>query len=433
MNEHPAPVDLDRLLAGQLYGAPRRRVVAHLLQGCVLCRRTLAAALAGASPADYDAAIDGALARVLPRLPELTRSKEVQLRERLRSGPLLSAEEAARLPGRPLVEFLLEESRALRHRDPARMVELADMARLIADREELDDPRQTADLRARTWAELANAYRVGDDFHHAAEALETAVAWAERGTTDPLLCARLGDLAASLFSDQGRFREAERVLSLVHAIYLEHGERHLAGRALISRGLYIGYDNRPLEAIALIEKGEALVDFDREPVLQVLVVHNVAWFLVEAGRYREARIHLWKGLHLYQAAGDRLNLLRMQWLQGRIAAGLGNQEDAEKIFLVVRKGFKRAGQEMASALVALDLMVLWVEQGRRAEVDQVAGELLLVFRSLGIGREVLAVFLMFQEMARRSYVPDFFLLDEIKSLRRLLLELDRDPRRRRRA
>jgi tetratricopeptide (TPR) repeat protein len=428
MNEHPTRADLDRLVAGQLFGAPRRRVVAHLLQGCLLCRRTLATVLAAASPA----AIDGAFASVLSRLPELTRSEEVQqLRERLRSGPPLSAEEAACLPTRPLVEHLLEESRAQRHRDPARMVELADMARLIADREELEDPRQTADLRSRTWAELANAYRVGDDFKAAAEAFETAVTWAERGTTDPLLCARLGDLAASLSTDQGRFREAERFLSLVHTIYTEHGERHLAGRALIKRGLAIGHDNRPLEAIALIEKGEALVDFDREPVLRVVTVHNRADFLIVAGRFREARILLWQNLRLYQAAGDRLNLLRMQWLQGRIAAGLEKPEAAEKTFLVVRKGFKRAGQEMDSALVALDLMALWVEQDRRAEVDQVAGELLGVFRALGIGREFLAAFLIFQEMVRRSYVPEFYLRDEIKTLRRLLLELDRDPRLRR--
>jgi tetratricopeptide (TPR) repeat protein len=428
MNEHAAPADLDRLVAGQLFGAPRRRVVAHLLQGCRLCRRSLATALAAASPAAYDAAIDGALASVLSRLPELTRSEEVQLRERLRSGPPLSDEEAARLPARPLVEHLLEESRAQRHRDPARMVELADKACLIACRERLEDPRTTADLRARTWAELANAYRVGDDFKAAGEALENALIWAGLGTTDPLLCARLGDLAASLSTDQGRFREAERALTLVHSIYTEHGERHLAGRALISRGLAIGHDNRPLEAIALIEKGEALVDFDREPVLQVVIAHNLAWFQVDAGRYREARIRLWKGRALFQAAGDRLNLLRMQWLEGRIAAGLEKPEEAEKTFLVVRKGFKRARQTFDAALVALDLMALWVEQGRRAEVDQVAGELLGVFRSLGIGREFLAAFILFQEMVRRSYVPDFLLLDDIKTLRRLLLELDRDPR-----
>lgn len=434
---HPTSADLDRLLAGRLTGKRRTRVVAHLLNRCPACNEQIAAAIVrprtGDEPAgdQYEQALDNVFARFERQFQrQQSRADDEALLRRLRLGEPLTAEEATRLHGPPVVEYLLAESRALRHRDPERMLELAELARLVVDQVEGENIYQTADLKARTWAELANAYRVGDDLHAAADALQTAVAWAKRGSDDALLRARLGDLAASLYSDQGRFGEAERVLVEIHGLYMDRGETHLAGRALIKRGLFVGYDNRPIEAIALLTEGAALVDFAREPVLQVLVVHNVAWFLVDAGQYRKARIVLWRGHSLYHAAGDRLNLLRLQWLQGRIAAGLKRWDEAERVYQVVRRGLKRAGQNCAAALVALELMDLWVRQGRRSDVAELAGELLAVFRSLGIAREAIAVLILVQEWVQLAWVPAEILRDQIAIVARLVREVERNPRKR---
>lgn len=109
-----------------------------------------------------------------------------------------------------LVGVLLERSAALRYQDPAAMVaeagRAAQLACVLPARRY--GARVTADLRARALAELANAYRVADNLAMAASVLGDASSWAHRGTGDLRLAARLGDLSASLLSDERRFGEA---------------------------------------------------------------------------------------------------------------------------------------------------------------------------------------------------------------------------------
>ena len=60
-----------------------------------------------------------------------------------------------------LCEALLEESRKLRFTDRPQMLRVANVARLAADRLDVSvyGADQRTDMQARTWAELANAYR----------------------------------------------------------------------------------------------------------------------------------------------------------------------------------------------------------------------------------------------------------------------------------
>ena len=56
-----------------------------------------------------------------------------------------------------------------------------------------------------------------------------------------MFLAHLMDLTASLYSDQRRFDEARLLLDAVYAIYERAGDRHSAGRALISKGISANY------------------------------------------------------------------------------------------------------------------------------------------------------------------------------------------------
>jgi tetratricopeptide (TPR) repeat protein len=298
-----------------------------------------------------------------------------------------------------LCESLIGRSQACRWQDPEQMVLLAERAVAAA---ESVDPNEygrelVADLRARAFAELANAHRVSDDLDSAERMLRRAVEHSARGTQDPLLLARIMRLTAALRSAQRRFAEAVALLDACYTIYERHGDRSNAGRALISKGLYIGYDNDPERAVRFLEAGIAMINPATDPKLVLSAVHNLVGFLADCGRFAEARRILRRAHTAYEAEGDRLALIKMRWLEGRIAAGLGEMDAAEESLLKVQRDLEEAGLTYHVALVSMDLADLWLQQGRTAEVRELVEGTISIFRARRIAREALAALLLLQE------------------------------------
>ena len=298
-----------------------------------------------------------------------------------------------------LCESLVARSQAYRHDDPEQMVLLAERAAAVAmdlDPEEYG-PELTADLRARCIAELGNAHRVSDDLEAAERALRLASEESARGTQDPLLLARIMDLTASLRGSQRRFDEALPLLDAVYRLYESHGDRHNSGRALISKGLYTGYGNDPEQAVRLLSAGLGMIHPASDPKLVLSAVHNLIGFLADGGRFREARRLLQRARQAYQAAGDRLNLIKLRWLEGRIAAGLGRFRPAEQCLRQARQELQENDLHYDAALVSLDLAAVWLSQGKTAETRTLVGELVANFQARRIAREALAALVMLKE------------------------------------
>src|SRR6185369_16066802 len=132
------------------------------------------------------------------------------------------------------------------------------------------------------------------------------------------------------------FQNLERVYSL----YMAAGDLHLASRALIKTGIAKGYANQPEEAVALLRRCIAGIDPAREPGLLPSAIHSLASFTVAAGRYQEGRSLLVEHQALlYGRRDEPLELLKLRWIEGSIAAGLGHREEAEAAFQEVRTGF----------------------------------------------------------------------------------------------
>ena len=448
MTDHPTPTEIDELVRGTLSGGSRRRLVRHLLRGCPRCSRLLApvlaapdpeappapraiacesstdsldpppgaaAAAAAAAAAPSDTSYDQPIARAC--LVAVRGFQEIRRREA-----------GSRLRGLVRVEALFAAAWDLRYDDPREMVRIAELALFAAERldKQLHGRAAIADVRARAWAELANAYRVADDLAKAEQAMARAVGWLHRGSGDPRLLARAGDLMASMLADQRRFAEADELLSKVHRFYLRMGQFHLAGRAMISRGIFAGYDGQPRRALGLLVHGVELIDLDQDPALAVSAVHAMLTKLVDCGRHRQARIHLWRSRSLFARHGGRLSLIRLRWLEGRIHAGMGDLERAERELSATRLGFADASSPYNAALVALDLAAVWLQQGRTAEVRRLVEEMIATFRALRIAREAVAALLILREACDRDEVT----LDRMRMVALLLTELERQPQRR---
>ena len=136
--------------------------------------------------------------------------------------------------------------------------------------------------------EVGNALRVNEDFAGAEAALKQARSLRDLGSGNPLVEIRIDDIEASLRKDQRRWEDAEALLAKVHRKYLRLGEHHLAGRALLKRGLNVTLSGRPLEAIRHLKHALTLLDPERDPQLLAAARHDLLLALTEAGKFREA-------------------------------------------------------------------------------------------------------------------------------------------------
>jgi hypothetical protein len=192
------------------------------------------------------------------------------------------------------------------------------------------------------------------------------------------------------------------VAGQAYRIYCDEGDFHLAGRVLISTGIAKGYANQPEEAVTCLQQGISWLSSAREPELLVHAIQSLAWFLVAAGRYKEGQSLVEQNRALLQGRGEPLNLLKIRWIEGRIAAGLGDARGAEAAFQEVRRGFAEHRLPDQAAVATLDLALLWVDRGRAAEVGALVSESVQIFIGLGIRREAIAALAVLQEAARRE-------------------------------
>ena len=348
--------------------------------------------------AAYDTALDRSFATLFERQRALRESSGVRdALEIYAERGLAGLEESPRLlGGLAAYRTLLDLCQELRYEDPKRMVDAGFLAVYVAGRlsERRFGASRVADWRCRALLELSNAYRVCDRLDDAERTLGEAEAAFQAGTGDDLLKARLFDVRASLFADRRRFEAASEALDTVYAIYSQRGDRHLAGRALISKGIYVGYSGAPEEAIRLLQEGVTLIEAGRDPALLYAAVHNQAHFLLTCGRLGEARALLWKFPASPEAVGGRVNLLKMRWLAAQIDANLGELWRAEQAFLEVKRGFEEAGLYYKAALVTLEMATVLIRKNRPDQARDLVVEVLGVFKVLRIQRETLGSLLL---------------------------------------
>jgi tetratricopeptide (TPR) repeat protein len=306
-----------------------------------------------------------------------------------------------------LADLLIERSRERCFQDPAESEELARLGLAVTD--VLDEGEHGAerieDLRARAWGRIGNSFRVRADLMEATTAFETAFAHLKRGTGESLERADLLDLKASLLRDQRRFDDAMRLLRRALHIFLAAEEKRRAAKTLVKMSTLHEHTG-PEQAIPILTRALELIDPEGDPRLYLNAQHNLITNLAEAGRFMEAQRIMIRARPLYPRFADRWMLHRRTWLEGKIARGLGQLNEAEAHLLAAREGFFTVEAPYEGAVAALDLASLYAEQGRMAELKRLAEETLLIFSSLRIDREALAALtLWYQASLPRRWPP----------------------------
>jgi tetratricopeptide (TPR) repeat protein len=305
-----------------------------------------------------------------------------------------------------LCDLLLERAREAGFTEPAEAVEAAELAVAVADR--LDATHYGGELvedsRARSWAHLANALRIGSDLRRAEEAFAAAEEHHRRAGEDAYTGAEILALKASLRIAQGRHEEAAALLDPAIQVYREARDRHREGKALIQKGAALTCAGRHAAAARVIRRGLGRIDLYDEPRLLVAARHNLMVCLKGIGRPEEALRVLEETRGLYLELGERSHLVRLRWMEGKIFRDLGRADEAETAFREVRQAFVEQGIGLEAGMVSLDLAMVLLERGEAREIQELAAEMIAVFESRGDQRKALAAFALLRQAAEAEQV-----------------------------
>lgn len=405
---HPNEERLEELLRSS--GGDHQALLRHLIQ-CETCRdRLLAFARAGAGDPrpprslDYGEAFEAAARNLRRQALALAGEREAAVGRlaELMAAPVevrevLLQEKSFQTWG--LLELLVDRSWEASLEDPALAGDLAELALRLGGllNPAHYRPELVEDLRARAWISLGNARRLTSDLSGAEEAFRSATVHLARGTGDPIERAILLDREASLRRAQRRFADALDCITKAIGLFLRNGEKHRAGRSMVNLSLIHSYAGETAASIEVLTQALDLLDAHQDPRTLLCARHNLAGYLAEAGRCAEA-LRLFRGTRLlYRDFPDAWTQNRRRWLKGRIDYGLGRPRPAEASLRAARAGFLAEGIPYDTALVSLDLALLYAEQGRTAELKRLATEMVPLFASNRIPREALAALTFLQQ------------------------------------
>lgn len=304
-----------------------------------------------------------------------------------------------------LVRRLVEMSDAVRYQNAARMLHLADLARLAAEACTIvvaGSAPKLADLRALGWRQYANALRVSGRFLEAEEAFAKAQRFCDQGTGDPPLRAGILGRWGSLRIYQRRFDDAIALADEVGRIYSELGETRMVATNMVQKAIAQLLSGAPEAAVRTLNRAIPLIDNEGDPHLLLAACHNLIRAYIEMGEPEQALSLFFEARGLYQDFQDPLIGLRAAWQEGQILRDLGHLRAAEAVLLQSRQGFQEAELFYEVALVSLDLSAAYLRLGEIEKLHETVAEMVPIFQSLGVDREVLAALLQLQQANQQS-------------------------------
>lgn len=351
------------------------------------------------SAATLDSVVEAA--RLLRAATEAERSAAPELASSLERHPETRArmliDNHARYQTWGLCEELMARSfDAIVGGDPPRAVRLARLAAAVADR--LDQrcygSSLKADLQARAWGNLGNAYRCASRLRAAAAALRQADDLLLAGTGDPLELANLLSFRASLATALGDLAQVDQLLAHAYAVYEELGEIQLMARILVQRAGVFG-DENPEMALTLAEKAETLLDPRNDRRLYLMARHNRISRLIDSDRIEEARSLLQSSRDLYRQLGDASTPINLAWVEARLALAEGCVEEAEARFRALLDLLLKGNHHLDAACCTLEISACRLAQGDPRGASELAATMAHHLRSWGAharAREAWALF-----------------------------------------
>ncbi|HEX2254435.1 MAG TPA: hypothetical protein VHQ65_14295 [Thermoanaerobaculia bacterium] len=265
------------------------------------------------APPRHAAAFDRATRR-LDRETAALRARRIEARRELRmllrtprsERPRRVARANTRFRSRAVAELLLEESRRRADGDPAEALSLVELVPTVVGRTPGAEPSDWATaLRRRARALRADAWRAAGRLDEAQEELSALRHGPEEDAAafGAAEAAELDGVEAALRAAQGRFSEAERLLTRAASALREAELPVQLARILVQRGALYRRERRFEQGLADLQAALSLLDPESRPFLFVRAAGHLALVLSQLGRFAEAEV-AWASTRRWRQAAD---------------------------------------------------------------------------------------------------------------------------------
>lgn len=360
---------------------------------------------------DYLRALDMGGRSVLPERPEppseAERERAADLFERLRShGPLIQDAllgEATEFRSWALAERFCMESTRSASQDADQALAFARRAEVIATQPVLPEP-YSSKLRAYVAAHLGSAHRVKGDLLRASATFAEADRHLVLGREAPAFLKeeeRIDALRASFLIAAGRLVEAREVL---RRLLETTGDPAMRAAHLVNLARAFEEDGDYESATETLREAAPAVEAARDERLSLCLKHNLLWLQTSLGNFEGATLLLPEVTALARRLGNDLDWVRLQWAKGRIAAGVGRDEEGIELLSRVRGEFAARSVFYDMALVTLELAGLHARAGRKVQVKDLSRHLAPIFRAQGLPAHALAALGLFRQAAEKEAV-----------------------------
>jgi transcriptional regulator with XRE-family HTH domain len=353
------------------------------------------------------------------------RQRSQVLWDRLKRHPperrLLLVEDSRKYRTWALCERVAAESIEAAGEDPREAVRLAELAVRIA---ELCPGPEAWRRRLEGYAgiHLANARRASGNLPLARETQARAKKLWEAGAPADLGFlneALVLGLEANLLRADRRFAESLKLIE--EALRIDRSE--MTASLLYTKAQTLVDMDDLQGSIPVLEEAASLVDAAREPRLALGIRLKFLLTLCLGNRAAEAQRYLGEVRSIAERLNRELDLTRVLWLEGLVAAGVGRSVEAVAKLQQVRGVMAEREIGFDYALATLDLAVVLLAENRTSEVCALVTDLVWIFRSQQMSENTVAALHLFAAAARQETAT----VGLARRIRHFLLRAQNDP------
>jgi len=297
-----------------------------------------------------------------------------------------------------LVPVLCTASRLAASREPHHALALAELAVHYADRLVPIRHIVTESVRqqflASALAFQANALRAADRVQEARRLFARSQSIFQTSGDSAGLLGSLYSLRASTEIDEAEYGRALQTVEAALASTTNAEER---ARLFLQRSIIWTYSNEFLKALQEVERAIACLGDSCEPRLRCCAQQHQVELLSRVGRLGEAQALLPEVRRAIDTLDSDLDNIRLDWVEARIATGLGRVAEGEALYRQVRAAFLERGLPYKAAIATVELARHLFRQGRFPEVAALAMESAAEFRRQGVEPEVLGALALLEE------------------------------------